>query len=191
MAHKFDPSNWERLESPERREALPPERVLSEIGLKPGQTIVDVGTGSGYFAVPAAELVGPHGKVYAVDISSEMLEIVAQRMKGLSIELVLSQETVVPLDDEVADHVFMSAVFHEILPKDRTAFLAEMKRMLRVGGTLAILEWAPTNHRKIGPPEHERLPQSEVEVAMRSADFALRGSTSYGEHFYLVLGQKC
>lgn len=190
MAHKFDPKNWQRLESPERRRTLAPERVLDEIGLQAGQTFIDVGTGTGFFAIPAAERVGSNGRVYAVDTSEEMLGHLADRINGqpLPIQIIHSQETRIPIEDHIADYVFMSAVFHEILPSDREAFLMELKRLVKPGGKVIILDWAPVMERKIGPPLEERLPRDQVEAALRSVEIDLERSEMFGDHFYLVQG---
>jgi len=51
-----------------------PEAILQEIGLKTGQTLVDVGCGEGFFALPAARLTGPEGKVYGVDLDSSAIK---------------------------------------------------------------------------------------------------------------------
>ncbi len=53
---------------PERRKMQNPESILIDIGLKPGMIFVDIGCGDGYFALPAARMVGPEGKVIAIDI---------------------------------------------------------------------------------------------------------------------------
>ncbi|RUM88282.1 MAG: methyltransferase, partial [Thermodesulfatator sp.] len=62
MAHRFDPRKKHKLESEERRRLLPPEAVLELLELTPGETLVDLGCGPGYFALPAAERLGPKGR---------------------------------------------------------------------------------------------------------------------------------
>ena len=69
----FDPSRRHRLSSSERRRRLPPEKILAEIGLGPGDTFVDIGCGTGFFTLPAAMRVGPSGKAIGLDISPEMI----------------------------------------------------------------------------------------------------------------------
>ena len=61
------------LEDPGRDEWQKPEAVLAHLALKPGETVADIGAGSGYFTVRLARAVGPGGKVYAVDIDPQML----------------------------------------------------------------------------------------------------------------------
>ena len=74
MTHKFDAKNRHKLDNPKRREMLPPEKTLIRLGLKQGDIVADIGCGIGYFTIPAANIVGDSGKVFAMDISPEMLE---------------------------------------------------------------------------------------------------------------------
>src|SRR5436189_6273350 len=64
------------LERPEREIEEQPSKLLEMLKFKPGEVVADIGAGSGYHTVRIAKLVGPKGKVYAVDIQPEMLKIV-------------------------------------------------------------------------------------------------------------------
>ena len=104
--HKSDAEGIAILLSDERRAKLPPEATLSAAGVASGQTVVDVGCGPGYFTLPAAELVGPRGKVYGVDVQPEMVEACRQRAAEAGVrqvEVLQSSETHVPLADGIAD----------------------------------------------------------------------------------------
>ena len=59
MPRKSAAARSKRLMSAERRQEIPPERVLETIGLRPGQVFIDIGAGPGFFALPAAAAVGP------------------------------------------------------------------------------------------------------------------------------------
>ncbi len=168
MAHKFDPKQMHRLEDPERRRWMPPEQALAGLELGSGQVLADIGCGPGYFTVPAARMVGAAGRVYAIDISLDMLMRIGQQKfnEGLSqVETVLSKETNIPLADGVADAVLLSNVLHEA--EDPAALLAEALRLTRPGGRLLVVDWRkePT---PMGPPVEERLePEQVVELAER------------------------
>ena len=58
------------VDDKERRRWQNPEAILAGIGLKPGFTFIDLGCGSGFFALPAARIVGESGKVYGVDVNA-------------------------------------------------------------------------------------------------------------------------
>ena len=71
------------LEDPARDAYQKPRETVAALGLKAGEVLADVGAGSGYFAVRLAEAVGPTGRVYAVDVSPDMV-IYMNRRIGLS-----------------------------------------------------------------------------------------------------------
>lgn len=192
MVHKFDPANWRRLESPERRAALPPETILQRIGLQPGDVFVDVGAGSGYFALPAARIVGERGRVYAVDVARPMLDVIEGRLRGqgLPVELVLSEELAIPLKSGIAEHVFTSTVLHEIARPDRIAFLTELARLLKPDGRLTVLDWAPVADRRMGPPSHIRIPQQDAVQLFEEADLPVVRAEPFGDEFYIVQGTR-
>src|SRR5436853_5362046 len=66
------------LERPEREKEEHPARLIAALKLKPGQVVADIGAGSGYHAFRLAPLVGPKGKVLAVDIQPEMLALIRE-----------------------------------------------------------------------------------------------------------------
>ena len=108
--------------------------------IREGQTILDYGCGTGWFAIVAARLVGTRGKVYALDCFPRQLEkVVTQvRKKGLTnIETILS-DCKIDLPDESIDTVWMCDVFHEIKPKREV--LDELHRILRKHGNLVVYD---------------------------------------------------
>ena len=119
--HTFDPGNADRLERPERYELLRPVDTLRQFGLGPSMTCVDAGAGTGFFARAAADVVGPSGRVYAVDSSGEMLDI----MRGLGlppqVRTLQSQAYAIPLADGAADMALAAFVVHEV--PDRKRFI--------------------------------------------------------------------
>jgi len=64
-----------RLESPERAQWQMPDRVVAALGVKAGQTVADIGTGPGYFSLRLARKVGPRGRVFAVDVEADRLDL--------------------------------------------------------------------------------------------------------------------
>jgi precorrin-6B methylase 2 len=103
MPHKFNPHNMKKLE--ERKKILPPGKVLMELALSRGDVMVDVGAGSGYFSIPASEIVGEKGRVIAVDNSKEMIQELKSRTKALgieNIEIIVSNEYDLLVDDDTA-----------------------------------------------------------------------------------------
>jgi precorrin-6B methylase 2 len=62
---------------------MPPKRTLERLGLVEGDTLIDLGAGSGYFSLPASEMVGSAGEVFAVDIQPQAIAIIERKRAGL------------------------------------------------------------------------------------------------------------
>src|SRR3974390_1525486 len=78
------------LDDPARDEYQKPHEVITALGLKPGEAIADIGAGSGYFTFRLAHHVGDTGRVYAVDISPEMILHLNRRIHDLQVKNVIS-----------------------------------------------------------------------------------------------------
>src|SRR6476646_5826819 len=79
------------LDRPEREREEEPSRAIAALKITPGQTVADIGAGSGYYTVRLADAVGPTGRVFATDIQPEMLALLrtrlAARNSGSNVEL--------------------------------------------------------------------------------------------------------
>lgn len=152
------------LESPERLRSGEAERVWTLVGLEPGETVVDVGAGTGYFAFPAARRVGPRGRVYAVDISTDLVALLRERRherRTPQLKPILSTRSRIPLQAHTADVVLMANLLHGA-PE---ATLREATRLLRPRGRFVIVEWVKraTAH---GPPLERRINPEEVRTRL-------------------------
>jgi ubiquinone/menaquinone biosynthesis C-methylase UbiE len=171
MAHKFDPKQVHKLDDPERQKDLPPVETLRRLGVSEGMTLIDLGCGSGYFALPAAELVGPEGRVYALDIHPELVELCQNRAAesgAANLTALLAEEVTIPLPDCEADAVLVVNVLHEF--EDLPASLAEMARVLRPQGRLLVIDWRK-EEMEAGPPLHARFSEQEAEEVLARAGF--------------------
>lgn len=154
MGHKFHPEHVAKLEDPARLERQPPEVIIDLLQLEGDETVVDYGAGTGVYTLAVAEAL-PRGRVLAVDMSDELLarlrdKLVARPDLGARVEIVHTTDDRVPLPDGGADVVLAVDLWHEI--HDEPPALAEMARLVRPGGTLLIVDWAPTE-RPVGPPK--------------------------------------
>ena len=130
------------LERPEREEEENPKKLLEMLKLKDGDVVADIGAGSGYYTFRMAKLVGPKGKILAVDIQKEMLDIISDRMKkeGLkNIEPVMGAEADPKLKAESVDAILLVDVYHEFeYPHEMTD---KMVAALKPGGRLIFVEF--------------------------------------------------
>ena len=133
-------ADW--LERPEREREEAPGKLLEALQLKPSDVVADIGAGSGYFTFRLAERVGPKGKVLAVDIQPEMLDLIRQRMKErklTNIEVIRGTETDPKLPAGAVDLILMVDVYHEFnYPWEMTT---AMVKALKPGGRLVFVEY--------------------------------------------------
>lgn len=170
MANKFDPARWERLISPERRALLDPATFVTGLAITPGSTVADVGAGPGFFTDALAHAVGPDGRVYALDVSAEMVDILRGRDLPSHVDVMRSGENTLPLADGAADLVLLAFVLHEL--EAAPSFLREVRRVLRSHGRLVVLEWVP-QQEPMGPPLAERIAAHDARHVLQSAGFAI------------------
>ncbi len=128
------------FDNPLRRLFHPAARILRPL-VAPGYTCLDVGCGLGYFTVPLAKLVGPTGRVTAVDLQAKMLAGVARRARrhGLTGRISLCRaedpEWTTP---QKYDSILAFWMLHEV--PDRRSFLETLRRVLKPGGCLLLVE---------------------------------------------------
>ena len=170
-AHKFNPAKLAKLNHPDRYNRENPERIWETLALDDPRVIVDIGAGTGFFAIPFSRHM-PEGVVYACDIADEMLDWLE---KNLPAELqgrvipVKMEERTVPLAAEQADLVLMVNLHHEL--EDAAAILAEAWRLLKPGGKVAIVDWKD-EETESGPPVEIRLGESRIRQQLVDAGFA-------------------
>ena len=112
MSHEG--AGW--LDRPERVKEERTDKLLKALPVKAGMTVVDLGAGSGYYTFPLAKKVGPKGKVLAVDIQKEMLDLIESRKKSRgveNIETILGTVTDPKLPVGKVDLILMVDVYHE------------------------------------------------------------------------------
>jgi ubiquinone/menaquinone biosynthesis C-methylase UbiE len=179
----------DRLDNPERLLWLPPATVLGTLSIQPGDTIADIGAGTGYFSLPLAEAAGPSGLVYAVDCQAEMLgrlELKLDKGDISNIRVVHADADSTGLPNASCDLVFMANVWHEF--EDHSAVLLESKRILKAGGRISILDWRPNVEPEPGPPLHHRLSSSDAVEDLQSAGFLEVTQSNVGKYSWLVQG---
>src|SRR5262249_39919063 len=112
MGHQA--AEW--LDRPEREREEQPSKLLQGLNLKPGGVVAHIGAGSGYYTFRMAQKVGPKGKVLAVDIQPEMLDLIRQRAKkrGITnVEPIQGTESDPKLPAGGVDLILMVDVYHE------------------------------------------------------------------------------
>ncbi len=190
MAHKFDPDRMEVLHSDERKRIFPADTAIEILGCGEGDTVADIGCGTGYLTIPVARSVGVSGLVYAFDTSERMLGVLEKRAGNeelMNIRTVLSEEYKLPVEKASCRRAVMSSVFHEV--DDRVLFARTAFDILAPGGSLTVFEMIP-GVVGVGPPEHHRVSSEEVAADMAAAGYAITDGGNMNEFFYYVTGRK-
>jgi ubiquinone/menaquinone biosynthesis C-methylase UbiE len=180
---RFDPAQADKLDNPERRKWLPPGKVIERLGLQPGSIVADVGAGTGYFTLRIAEAVGAGGRVFAVDVASEMLERIRVKTESAqvaNVSCILGEADATNLTDHSCDVVFMANVWHEF--DDHKAVLAEAERILKPTGRLEILDWRADLDSPPGPPQAHRISDSYARAQIVGACFAVHAQDPIGQY---------
>lgn len=188
---RFDASLAHRLDQSDRLLWLPPQEVLAALDLHAGQTVADLGAGTGYFTLPMAAAVGATGRVLAVDAQQEMLAHLAKKLStgaAASIELVHAEADRTTLGSGSCDLAFLANVWHEFA--DRATVLAEVRRILKPGGRIALLDWRPDVAREQGPPLDHRLSATSAVAELTAAGFCPISQSNVGQYAWLVLAAR-
>ena len=186
MGHKFDIKKVAKLDSPERRAIQDPEKLLYLLKIPEGTIAADIGCGTGYYTFPLAQKIGQGGKVYAVDISQEILSILEHGVKErniTNIEPVLSQENSIPLPDSSLDLVIIATVFHEADQKE--ALLREIRRILKPQGKIINVDWE-AKESPMGPPIDHRIPGQEAVIIFSKAGFRDISALEVYQYLYVI-----
>lgn len=183
MPELFDARKVATLESPARVAALHPERLLRKIGLRRGMRFADIGAGSGFFALPAARLVGSEGRVFALDAQETMLALLRAKEPPPWLETALVPDGRLPLPDASADLSLACFVLHEV--PDPVGFLREVGRITRRRQPVVVMEWARRRQPE-GPPFAERLHHHRVEATALDAGLCFRAIEFLNPSWYVV-----
>jgi uncharacterized protein (TIGR01244 family) len=184
-------SMYKLLERQDREKQEMPDAVIEKLNLKNGSVVADIGAGSGFFSLRIAPRVGPSGKVLAVDIQQEMLDLIKSKIQERNIgnvELILGSETDPNLPPGQADWVLMVDAYHEFSHPEQ--MLAHIKAALKPGtGRVALLEYRAEpalDNIKFIPADH-KMTFEQVMMEWQAAGFELE--LLYGflplQHFFI------
>lgn len=190
MAHKFDVSARKKLDGEERRKLLQPHDTLVRLGFTGNETMADIGCGTGLFTFQAALISSQGAKIYAVDISQEMLDEVMTRAEKKHLQNIVpvkSEEYDSGLKDKSADFVLMCTVLHEV--DDKPRLLSEAARICREGGTIAVIEFSEA-YTNFGPPVGHRVTRTHVEELLKDTGLSFVQDMDISEAFYAVTAKK-
>jgi ubiquinone/menaquinone biosynthesis C-methylase UbiE len=189
MRHRHrDPTAYiASLEDPARDAYQKPEEVLAALDLHEGEIVADIGAGPGYFALRFARAVGDEGRVYAVDVSPDMVRHLNRRLRDEGIRNVVSvladpDDPLLP--EHSVDRFVIVNTWHHI--EDQPGYLAKMKRMLRPGGQVVHIDF----HKRdlpVGPPTSMKIARDDLVAQMQKAGYWLAGEHDFLPYQYFLV----
>lgn len=170
------------LDNHERRGDIPPEKLLKMLPIKKTDCILDLGAGTGYITIPAAKFV--EGLVYALDIDSNMLEIINSKAKKENITNVQTLKgniDEIPLPASSIDLVVASLVLHEV--KEVANSLEQIKQVLKEDGHFVCVEFEKKD-------SHPRIASSIMEQEITNVGLKVIQKIYPTDSVYIIIAKK-
>jgi SAM-dependent methyltransferase len=171
-----------------------PELVFGGLKLKEGDVFLDLGCGSGDYAIHASKLVGDSGSVYALDIWEELIgglieEANAQGLRNIK-AMVSDITRPLPVEDQSVDVCLIATVLHmpNVAENHRSLF-GEIRRVLKPDGRVAVIE-CKKKDLPFGPPLEARLAPEELEDLIAPAGFKKVDLVDLGYNYLIQFGVK-
>jgi ubiquinone/menaquinone biosynthesis C-methylase UbiE len=160
-----------RFESKERDEYQQPEKVIAFLGDVSGQTIMDIGAGTGYFSFKLAEA---GAKVIAADVDDRFQNYIKEKKEELSVTDEKVELRKIPYDapnlaNEEVNMVLIVNTYHHI--EDRISYFEKVKKGLKPNGKLVVIDFFK-KELPIGPPSKMKIERSKVGKELKKAGFS-------------------
>lgn len=190
IAHVMGPGGVPWLERPQRESEERPQLTIDALEIKPGQTVADLGAGSGYYSFRIAPLVGEQGSVLAIDVEPRMLRIVGERARHdrlKNITTVLSTPSDPNLEPNSIDLLFMVDVYHEL--EYPFEVMTKVRAALKPGGRVALIEYRAEDPAVMIKPVH-KMTERQIIKELTAAGFRHQKTIRTLPLQHLVLFQK-
>jgi len=175
------------LEDPQRDVYQKPHEVIMALGLREGETVADIGAGSGYFTFRLASPVGEKGRIYAVDTSPDMIVHMNHQIRDMklrNIVTVLSAPDDPLLMDGSIDRFFICDTWHHI--QNQAQYLALMKKMLKPGGQVIMIDFQKVE-LPVGAPMEMKIAREDLVQQMESNGFKLVKEHTFLPYQYFLI----
>lgn len=169
-------------------ELINPFKLLERAGIRAGAKVADLGCGAlGYFVFPAAQLVGPDGVVYAVDIQRgalDQVEKTAKQEQVFNVKTVWSDIDVLNAARIPDASLDLTLVINNLwLSQNRPQMVKECARLTKPGGRVVVVEWK-TISTPLGPPADRRIDAEEAKKIFTTPLLAFHDDFEAGPYHY-------
>jgi predicted methyltransferase len=175
------------LDDPARDAYQKPDEVMKALGLREGEVVADIGAGSGYFTLRFARAVGDAGRVYAVDISPDMIRHLNRRLRDAGIRNVvpvLSDPDDPLLPDGSVDRFVIVDTWHHV--EAQAKYLGLLKRMLKPAGQVVHIDFQK-RELPVGPPAGMKIAREDLVKQMETAGFRLAAEHGFLPYQYFLV----
>lgn len=170
-----------------------PKHNIEQLGLSNGNVVADFGAGSGHYAIYAAKAVAPLGKVFALDVQSELLSRLkkeAHKHKVFNLEVMTADLERVGgsrIREGLCDVVIASNILFMVA--DKKSLILEAKRILKPRGRLLVIDWVGS-FSSMGPhPDHVFYKDDCIKLGSANG-FAVERELEAGSHHYGIIFRK-
>lgn len=169
-----------------------PADIIAHAGIAPGQVVVDLGCGGGFYTLPAAKVVGPVGKVFAVDILESKLAVTQSMARQLNLKNVTVikgdvDKPLIEVPEGSVDIVMIASIIHQIYSKE--SLLKNAYRMLKTGGKILAVDWKK-EATPFGPNIETRVSGDDLKKVMQDHGFTLEKEIPADSYHYAFLFTK-
>ncbi len=175
------------LENPQRDAEQKPDEVIAALDLKAGETLADIGAGSGYFTFRFSRKLGDSGRIFAVDINPDMILYMNRYIRDKKVKnvtTILSAPDDPLLTDASVNRFFICNTWHHL--QNRPQYIALMKRMLKPGGQIIDVDYKK-EQLPVGPPPEMKLAKEDVIREMESSGFKLAKEHTFLPYQYFLV----
>jgi len=164
-----------------------PQKIIGLIGLKHGEHVADLGSGSGFYSLFAAKAVGPQGRIYAIDVQKDLLgklKSELQRQHATNVDVIEGDVERVGGTALKAGSVTTAIAANLLFQiEDKENFVLEVKRILGPGGRIVVVDWSDS-FGGIGPAKEAIYPLDKAIQLFEKAGFADAEILLAGDHHY-------
>jgi len=171
-----------------------PAKNIEQFTLGKGNYVADFGTGSGFYALAAAEVVGIGGKIYAVDVQKDLLERLKKEAINVrhlnNIEIIwadLEHVGGTKLRENSMDAIIAANTFFQLDSKDNACL--EIKRILKPNGRLLFIDWS-SSFGGIGPQPQNVFSEDQAKELFTKHGFKIDKTISAGAQHYGIIFRK-
>lgn len=171
---------------------ISPSKVLDDLGLRSGESVIDYASGAGHWSLASAGIVGPSGAVLAIEDDRDMLGMLLNKAQSYGFNNIETEELDlvkgVSKRAKPSDLVILANIMHLVQDKDSLAKKAS--ELVSESGKLLFIDWLPAA-TLLGPPLRLRLTEEQVIGLFENAGLKFACTVDTGwQHFGLVFDRK-